>query len=307
MAKPDLSVVVTVVDGVPAVRRCLDALSAQVDPPSMEIFVPWDRTVPEIGELAQAYPQVQFPILELNDDETQPRNAFEEHSLFDRRRSVGLRAAEGRFLAMLEDRGRPHQDWARAMVDILQSTEIGVLGGAIDNAAPDATRWALFFCDFGRYQPPLEDSQPEYLSDINICYRREVLESVASLWRDRYQEAMVNWDLRRRGVALRLSDRPLVTQERKRASFSELLKERIHWGRVFAQTRGREMSAMRCLLWAAGSMILPAVLYFRHFRRQLRKRRNIKEFLTATPAMLLLLAFWSLGESIGYCEATRLR
>lgn len=305
MTAPELSVVVTVVEGLAAVRKCLDALAAQVNPPTMEILVPWDRSVPEIGELAGDYPEVQFPVLVLDEEEARPRNAFEQHALFDRRRSVGLRAAQGSYLSMLEDRGRPDHHWARAMVDLLNSTGLGAVGGAIENGAPGALRWAVFFCDFGRYQPPLDDSQPEYLSDINICYRREALESAAELWSERYQEAAVNWDLRRRGFKLALSDRPLVRQERQRITLTELLEERLHWGRVFAQTRGQEMSTLRCLIWAAGSTLLPVILFFRHFRRQLRKQRNISVFLSASPAMLILLMSWSFGEMIGYCQSIK--
>jgi hypothetical protein len=161
----------------------------------------------------------------------------------------------------------------------------------------------LFFCDFGRFQPPLDDADPEYATDINLCYRREAIESVRDLWEDRYFESQVNWALRRAGHRLRLSDRALVVLERKEIGLGAVMRERMGWGRIFGQVRGAETTRGRCLIWAAVSPAIPFVLFVRHFRRQLGKRRNIAEFVKAIPAIVLLLHCWGLGEFIGYCEA----
>jgi hypothetical protein len=49
--------------------------------------------------------------------------------------------------------------------------------------------------------------------------------------------------------------------------------------------------------------VLPFLLFVRHFRRQLKKKRNVREFIVSSPITLLLLVLWSLGELIGYTEA----
>jgi hypothetical protein len=205
---------------------------------------------------------------------------------------------------MLEDRGQPQPDWARSMMELHDNSGYSAIGGAIDNGANGSLRWAAFFCDFGRFQPPIEECEnPEYLSDINICYKREALDSIRDLWEHGYQEPTVNWALRRMGKRLHLSQRPLVIQERAKIDFWSLVKERVHWGRTFGQIRGRESSALKCLLWSVGCPFLPSLLFARHLRRQIQKRRNISEFVRAMPATFALLHLWCAGEFLGYCQS----
>ena len=305
--QPDLSVVVTVVEGEPALTRCLEALSQQDRAPSMEILVPYDDTVPEVVRLVERFPAVRFLDLGSISTGITQRSAFTDHRLYDIRRARGLRAATGKLVAILEDRGRPRADWARAMVDLHERTACAAIGGAIENGAGGLWRWAVFFCDFGRFQAPLADDNPEYLSDTNICYKRAALEATQELWRDRYQEPRVHWALRRQGMKLLLSDRPVTIQERGAVGIVPLLQERVHWARLFGQIRGREISRARCLLLAAATPLLPLLLFVRSLKRQIGKRRNVWEFSAAAPITVVLLHFWSLGEFLGYLDCALAR
>ena len=149
MSSPELSVVLTVVDGGSALVRCLEALGRQTNAPIMEVIVPYDETIAEVGDLADRFPAVQFLPMGTLSQVTAPENAFDAHDLFDRRRAGGLRAARGRLLAMLEDRGAPRSDWARAFVDLHHAMPHAVIGGAVENGADSRLLWAIFFCDFG--------------------------------------------------------------------------------------------------------------------------------------------------------------
>jgi hypothetical protein len=303
---PDLSVIVTVVDGDPALSRCIEALLTQANPPALEILVPYDDTIAEVGRLADRFPRVRFLDLGSLREDGARLNAFTRHRLYDIRRSKGLRAATGRLLAIVEDRGWPRADWARAMVDLHDSSTYAAVGGVIENGGRGPLRWAVFFCDFGRFQAPIFIDDPEYITDTNICYTREALAGVAELWKERYQEPTVNWALRRKGLKLHLSERPVVVQERGALDLLSVVKERVHWARLFGQIRGREASPVTCMTWAAATPILPFLLFARHFRRELRRRRNVREFVYSSPLTALLLAFWALGEFIGYFEAARM-
>jgi hypothetical protein len=304
--RPDLSIVMTIVDGEAALVRALEALRRQTDPPILEIIVPFDDTIADTANLAPRFPEVRFVPLGSLSPPGVALGPFAQHAIYDRRRAGGLRAATGRLVAMLEDRGLPRNDWARAMVGLHDASPRAVIGGAIANGATGSLRWALFFCDFGRFQPPLEQDDAEYVTDINICYRSDAIESVRELWEDRFLESRVNWALRRRGNKLQLSDKALVVHERAEIGLGAVLRERIGWGRVFGQVRGRETTPMRCLIWAAVSPVIPLVLFTRHFRRQLAKGHHLREFVQAMPAMLLLLHCWVLGEFVGYLDAARI-
>jgi hypothetical protein len=298
-----LSVVITVVEGDPTLSRCIDAVSMQAGSPDLEIIVPFDAAIPEVAKLADRLPHVRFV-----DAGTIPdapiRNAFNEHALYEHRRAAGLRAANGRLIALLEDRGVPQSDWATGMIQLHASLDAGAIGGVVAHGGRGPLRWALFLCDFGRYQPCVAEGPVEYLSDVNICYKREAIESLRHLWSHKYQESTVNWALRRAGDQLYLSRLPVVVEQRAVAGLWPAMKERIHWARIFAHVRGRETpSRWRRLLWAAVTPVLPLVLFSRHLRRQLGSTTDRIQFATAIPALLLLLYCWSLGECIGYCEA----
>jgi hypothetical protein len=295
-----LSVVVTVVDGGETLLRCLTALATQQDPPRLEVLVPYDDTAADTAEFASRFPAMRF--LPLGRLATQRPSATTagQHEIFDRRRAAGLAAASGDLIAILEDRGVPQATWARAMVEESSRHPGSVIGGAIDNGTDRPLNWAVFYCDFGRYQPPLSAGTRAYVSDVNVCYPRPVLEQVRPLWRERYHETTVHWALRRAGVPLHLSPRPVVVQRRDGLTTGGLLRERVGWGRLFACTRAAEIGWGRRLLLAGLAPCLPVLLLARIVAGRLVRRRGLGRLAVGTPIVLLLLAGWSAGEFLGY-------
>ncbi|GEM_PF-381360 len=300
---PDLSVVMTIVDGGATLRRCLDALAAQTGAPSIEVLVPYDHMSTEAGAMAADYPGFRFIDLGAILGGMVPANPYEMHAFYDTRRSEAMKRATGRLIAIIEDRGVPAPDWAAVMIRLHAENREGVIGGAVENGVDRLWNWAIFFCDFGRYQPPLAEREPEYVTDTNIAYKREAIMAVRDLWEVKYQEAQVNWELRRRGVGLMLSDAALTVQMRPAVPVRALAAERLHWARMFGQVRGREISAGQRLKLCLAMPVLPFVLFVRHLRRQIAKGRHVGTYLAAAPMVLFLLACWSLGEFIGYAEA----
>jgi hypothetical protein len=296
----ELSVVVTVVDGGATLVRCLDALSRQVDPPAMEILVPFDDSVAEVGTLAARYPGVRFVALGRLATEHPAANLAGQHELFDRRRSAGLATAASPLVAILEDRGAPRPGWARAMVDAHRRERAAAVGGAIENANPSLLAWAVYYCDFGRYQLPFASGPRPYVSDVNICYRRDALAAIGEVWKDRYHETSVNWALRRAGQALVLRTEPIVDQWRAGLRLGPLLGERIVWGRLYGYTRAREISLGRRLALAVLSPVTAVVLFLRLLGGRFDRNRLPLTFLRAIPAIALLLGTWCAGEAIGY-------
>jgi hypothetical protein len=294
-----LSVIITVVDGGSTLRTCLEAVLQQTDPPQMEILVPFDDSVRGIKALRDQYPGVRF--IEMGTVSTRsPKNSHAgQHELFDYRRATGLARSNGELIAILEDRGVPQPDWARVISE-LHHLPHAVVGGAIENGVDKPLNWAVYFCDFGRYQLPLASGQSDSVSDVNICYKRAPLYSVRHVWGNRYHETTTHWALQRNGYTFFLDSRPIVEQRRRDLSLGGLLAERFHWGRLFAYTRGRECGSVKRALLAMGSLLLPVVLFTRHATTQWRKRVRLTRFVAAAPAMLLLLISWSAGELVGY-------
>jgi hypothetical protein len=295
-----LSVVVTVVDGGETLVRCLSALARQEGAPTLEVIVPYDDSVSGMAPIVARFPTFTFVALGTIDTARAKVGPAGQHELFDRRRSAGLGRARGEVVAIVEDRGVPRLDWARKLVEAHEKMPHAVIGGGVENGRNRALNWAVYFCDFGRYQLPFESGPREYVTDVNIGYKRRAIDVTRPLWKERYHETTVHWALIRAGETLYLSPDFAVDQMRDNLSLGRLVSERVGWGRLFAYTRAREISFGKRLLLAGMAPVLPFLLFYRLARHQMVKKRTVGKFVAASPAVMLLLATWSLGEMIGY-------
>ncbi len=295
-----LSVVVAVVDGGEALRRCLVGLSRQQDGPPLELIVPWDASAPEVPGICADYPLAQPLAMGAVATAHAAGSALAAHELYDRRRAAGLAAATGDLVALVEDRVVPREDWSRALTGA-HGMGPDVVGGAVDCRAADLLGWAVYYCDYGRYQPPFIAHAAEWLSDVNVSYKRAALEQTRSLWQQRYQEPLVHGALARAGARMLLSPAPVVDAQRGPLRLGAVLRERVVFARVFAATRAREASTARRALLAAASLALPLLLVARRVReRSARGPLRAKSFLAALPLIALLSCAWSFGELLGY-------
>ncbi|MGH9935060.1 MAG: hypothetical protein ACREAM_02370 [Blastocatellia bacterium] len=289
--------------GQAALRCCLETLVAQADPAETEIIVPYDRWSSEAGDLAQEFPQARFHFYDDLHDDRGAASSFEvparAHRLYDRRRAVGLQLARGRIIAMTEDHAVPAADWVKE-IRAAHARPYGVIGGAIENAVDHSLNWALYYCDFGRYGRPLPAGEAEYVSDVNVSYKREALNSVREVWSESYHETTVHWALRSRGEVLYLDPRLVVYQRRPAITWRQAYRERIEWGRVFAETRVAAVSFWRRLVYAAGAPALPVLLSLRVWKRMRHQRRSPGQIIQTLPVASMLLTGWALGELIGY-------
>src|SRR5262245_16058921 len=223
----EFSVVVTIVDGGATLRRCLEALKAQEECARMEVVVPYDETVSDMGDLRRHFPHVTFDVLN-SQLGVAPSFAHTRHELFDRRRALGLARARGDVVAILEDRGIPDPDWASGLIRLhAQRPSEVAIGGPVENGCDRLLDGAVYFRDFGRYQLPFTAGAREFLSDVNVSYKRAALEATRDLWRDRYHEPVIHDALRRAGHCLFLAADPVVRQFRGRLRLRALMSERV--------------------------------------------------------------------------------
>lgn len=298
----ELSIVITVVDGAEAVRRCLAALAPQLRDIRGEVIVPYDRYSPDVENLAGVMPALRLLHVDRLGLAENPDVPSHEHRLFDRRRAVGLAQARGRIVAMTEDRAVPAPDWCARILEAHREP-FAAIGGAIENAVNRLMNWAIYYCDFGRYGRPFARREaPPYVSDVNVSYKREALEAVRELWINAYQETTVHWAMRERGLAFHLDPTILVRQHRPPVGLLAALRERLHWGRVFAETRARAIGGWHRLGRVASALLLPIVLTFRALRLMLRHGRSAYVCLATLPLLLILQIAWSLGELFGYAS-----
>lgn len=292
------SVVVTIVDGGEQLRRCLVALAAQTGSPAVEVLIPWDDSVGDLTPLCGEFPAFRFIALGRLGTARHPESPAGQHELIDQRRAAALEAATGDMVAMLEDRGVPRPGWIAALLDLHARLPHPAIGGAIDWAGQGLLSWAVYACDFGRFRSAQPGGPREFLSSCNLSYKRAALEATRPLWRDRYHETRLHDRLRGDGGVLWFAPTAVVEQARSGLRLPALLAERFAWGRRYGVTRMERASGAERSLRALSALLLPALLYLRIL---LRHARSVPvRFVLATPAVLLLLSAWCLGEGAGY-------
>jgi len=308
---PALSVIVVIASDTISPRadishleRCLEALAQQQGSPPMEIIVPHHQGVDGIEELSGKFPAVVFlPVPGASIAHRGGGGGREHHDVL---RAHGLKIATGAVITLLEDYARPDPTWAGSIIAAHRRSSAAV-GGAIENGIDRPLNWAVYFCDFGKYQNPLPVGPTAFASDINTSYKRAALEPIRPVWNDSFREIMVNGALIGRGEGLVLDPEIVVHHHRTDLRPSFALKERFIWGRSYAATRSMMISDMKRYLYAALSPGLPIVLLARMARIARNRGRHFPAFVRALPHLVPLLISWSAGEMVGYLAPQRLR
>jgi hypothetical protein len=294
-----LSVIVVIVDGGRQLDRCLAALARQSTTVDLEVIVPWDDTITGIDDFVRRYPGFEFPPIGSVRTTHAPASHAGLHELYDHRRTFALHAATGELVAMIEDRSVPEPQWAQAAVRAHAERPNLVIGGALASGRTTLIGHADYLCDFYRYQPPLEAGPREYVSYVNICYKRDALERTKHLWREMYYDLGVHQALREQGEELWLEPDFLARQERGDGTrLATLLAERFAWGRRFAAHRLELAGGRGRLRFAVQSILVPGVLWARVMRSQPRNSAMLRA-VAATPAVILIFGAWALGELTG--------
>lgn len=295
-----MSVVVAIVSdttdppNVSHLERCLGSLRRQVHGSSVEVIVPWHRSVEGISEIRERYPEVCF--LEVTDLKTYLIGSREHH---DELRARGLAAARGNIIALIEDHGIPAPDWIGKMIES-HRMPYAAIGGAVENGEQSALSYAVCFCDFLRYQKPFSPGESRFVSDVNVSYKRDALESIRPVWQEIFHETAVSAALRARGERMALDPSIVFYQQRKNLRFGSALRERFVWGRSYAGTRARLAGPAHRIFWTAFSPALPLLIMTRMTFMAWRKKRTFATFLRAWPLTAAMVFSWSCGELIGY-------
>jgi hypothetical protein len=301
---PVLSVVVVIVSDTMEradpnhLAACLDALSKQIDAPPMEVIVPHLRDVDGLADLQARFPRVRFmPVPDLG--ETRYGGGREHHDVL---RARGLAAARGDVIGLIEDHARPDENWCARMAAAHHAPHAAI-GGAIENGVDRALNWAVYYCDFGRYQNPLPPGQSSFASDANVTYKRSALQPIRSTWEEAFREVVVNATLISRGETIALRPDVVVYQNRRGLRLGAVMRERFVWGRSYAATRCRRLGNLTRLAYAGVCPLLPGILFLRMAATAWRKGSHFEAFVRALPLTVALVTIWSIGEGVGYLTA----
>lgn len=304
---PAVSVIVAIVSDTTGqantahLEPCLAALMKQVQPSesgtsNAEVIVPYHPNVRGIEEMQVRFPSVRFlKIVDLK-TYTGRGNSREHH---DELRSRGMLAANGAIVALIEDHGIPSDDWLERLIEAHRGPAAGV-GGAIENGVTRPLNWAVYFCDFLRFQRPLPEGAVANISDANASYKRVDLDAIRPVWQDVFDEFTINGALRARGEVLAFAPEAVLTQHRQGLRLVPALTERFVWGRSFGASRAKLAGTAHRLSRAILAPALPVVILVRMTVMAWKKKRTWGAFAKALPLTASLVLSWSCGEFVGY-------
>jgi hypothetical protein len=283
VSRPALAVVVASVNGARYLCDCLDALERRC--PDAEVVVA-DWTDTETRRMVgQRWPAIKLL-------------SFDQPMTVPELRAAGIFAAKAPYVSVIEDHCVVGHGWAERLLEAHRRGH-SVVGGPIRNGAVDRIRdWAAFFCEYSAHMEPEAAGLVGDLPGMNVSYDRRALTAIEDLLHEGRWESWLHPRLHARGFAF-YCDGDAVLDHVKRFGVREFLSQRYHYSRSYAGMRNAELGWKRPVYILASPLLSP-LLYYRIARNVWRKRRHRKEFLLATPLILVYLAVWGFGEAVGY-------
>lgn len=284
--EPLVSVVIASVNGLPYITDCLAALRQAKGPVSCEILV-----VDCCDASTRAEIRARFPYPELQLIEVQGRPSI------PRLRAMGVERARGRMIALLEDHCDVQPGWFEA---IARACEAGyrVVGGPVENGSRERLiDWAVFFCEYAKFMPPLPRGEVVEIAGNNSAYDRDFLAPLVAESGE-VLEFFLHQAMRERGAAF-FCDPDMIVSHRKQFSYGYFLSQRYHYSRAFAGMRMQGKPVSRRMAYACATPLLPGLLLVRLMQTVLRKPGYSREFLKTLPAIVTFLVPWAWGEAVG--------
>ena len=280
---PPLSVVVASVNGFPYLGDCLDSLVSRC--PDAEIVVADCTDAETRRRVRERWPDIQLV-------------GFEEPTSVPALRAAGIAAASAPLVALIEDHCVVRNGWASRLVAAHRAGR-SVVGGPIRNGSTDRLRdWAGFLFEYSAYMEPAPDGPVESLVGMNVSYDRRAIAAIDDLLREGKWESWLHERLRARGFEL-YSDAGASLDHVKDFGFREFAAQRFHYARAFAGMRNSDLGRRR-FLYALGTPLLVPLLFSRIARNVFGRRRHRREFVLASPLILVYVAVTALGEAAGF-------
>lgn len=164
--RPEISVIIPVLDGADVLGGCLDALRAQVDAPSFEVLVVDNGSRDATRSVAGSHP---LGAQVLDEPVRGPYAA----------RNTGIEAARGRVFAFTDADCVPEPDWLRRGLDAIDAGADLVGGEIVQHRREGASVWERYdratYLDQARFV-----AEQSFAATANLWVRREVVDQIGA-------------------------------------------------------------------------------------------------------------------------------
>ena len=282
--KPRLSVVIAASDSADAVASCLDSLGAIN--PHIEVIVAFASGRMVLGDLGRKVIRVPCP----------PRS--DVHLL----RKLGFDRSRGECVVFTEDSERLGRGWIDGWSDFVKNPGISAATGPVEPGSRlSLVDWAVFFCEYAPFVPPMRGATPSRLAGNNFGVRREVVEHNPANQRG-IRESDIHRTIAARGGIIVYASSAIVRHLRV-YSLAEAICGRLRFGFDFGAASGKGWRPHHRLIRIALGPLALASQVGRLVWTLLRKRRLGGNFVEAAPLTVALLTAWSVGEWLGWLRS----
>jgi Glycosyl transferase family 2 len=284
---PFISVVIASVNGFPWIGACLAALTTQRGGIAYEILV-LDRCGEKVREeIRRRFSQPEIRVIPV-----------EGYPSIPKLRAIGMDAARGRMIGILEDHCNVPPTWFQS-IERAHRAGHRAIGSGVENGAVDRViDWGVFFCEYAKFMPPVQGGTGVEIPGNCAVYDREALDLVGPAIKQEVWESFIHKRLAEEGVGF-FCDPEMTVEHKREFPFSYFMSQRYHYSRSFAGMRLNNAPLSRRLVYAVATPLLPPLLLWRMATTIRRKGRRTKEFLLAVPVISIFLLSWAWGELVG--------
>jgi glycosyltransferase involved in cell wall biosynthesis len=282
---PKLSVIVASLNGQNGLKDCLDSILADESADAEIIVTSCGPNVP-IYELSDRYGRVNFV-------------QFPQGTQLPVLLAEGIARSHGEVIALTDSSCVVSNYWASSILSA-HNGKWPVIGGAVDIAGnKKLVSWAAYFCDYGQFMSSVHAGVVSAVPGNNISIKRAALKIGSEFVENEFWKTHWCRSLQANGIELFL-DPSIVVRCDKKYEPAAFLIRRFHQGRCFAAIRSMQMSALKRLMFAAGTAVLPLLLMLRIATPVMREKRFWGKFLLSLPVIFAASVIWSAGEGFGY-------
>jgi GT2 family glycosyltransferase len=217
-------------------------------------------------------------------------------------RLEAFRQAACHITAFLEDHVIPQPGWLQAVLAAFaRSEKIAIVNYAFINPRPDSyVSRAFTLLEYGHWIAPGPSGPIAYACHHNLAYRKSVfLDAGASDPELLESEFLIHRRLLDAGWTIWYAADAVVAHETW-TRVRDGVRANARMKRVLACVRSRDWGLARRMLYAAGMVIVPALLLLRLARSIARRPALWGEFIHTLPLMAFTYTICSIWEAAGY-------
>jgi hypothetical protein len=285
MPIPELSITIAAQGSPDLATQCIQSLLDQnVGSDSLEIIVVEGPPYVCAEKLSSRFPSVSF--------------LKAASTSIPMLHGLGVTRSSGRLIAITESHCVFRSDWARVAMKAHEDSA-AVVGGAVEPGARlGALNTGLFLCDYAQFVPPMTKQVSADLPGNNIIFKRTCIDFSQDFAADGFWKTFFCHALESSGHELILEPGLVVFYNRK-LELNQVMTRRMNHGRCFGGMRAQQASGVQRMLYFAAAPVLPAILFYKLFKRCARNERNMKMLVDSMLAVYLCVFLWAFAESLG--------